>query len=130
MAGVLYIDFANMCGYVGNMDIRARCEPNAPPIKNNINTLHELIFNEYDIYIFLANRNVFLNKCYYKRFKILLLHTSINEVSKNIYSFLNNGLLLHPEDIEEAVKMLDPNITITRAGCLDILEFIEEDGNI
>ena len=101
-----------------------------PPEKNNINTLHELIFNEYDIYIFLANRNVFLNKCYYKRFKILLLHTSINEVSKNIYSFLNNGLLLHPEDIEEAVKMLDPKITITRAGCLDILEFIEEDGNI
>ena len=128
-----------MCGYVGNMDIRARCEPNAPR-KNSIkqfnkcpqkvDTLHELIFNDYDIYYFLVNRNVFLNKCFYNKFKILLLNTSINEVAKNIYSFLNNGLLLQPEDITEAVKMLSPKITITRAGCLDILEFIEEDGSI
>lgn len=128
-----------MCGCTDNMDIRARCEPNAPrknTIKQfnkcgqKINTLYELIFNEYEIYNFLANRNVFLNKCYYKRFKILLLHTSINEVSKNIYSFLNNGLLLHSEDIEDAVNMLHPQITITREGCEDILRYIDDDGSI
>ena len=60
----------------------------------------------------------------------MLLNTSINEVAKNIYSFLNNGLLLDPDDITEAVKMLSPKITITRAECLEIIEFIKEDGNI
>ena len=85
-----------MCLCRDNMDIRACCEPNAPH-KNSIkqfnkcgakiSTLHTLIFNDYDIYKILVKRNDYRNKCVYNKFKKMLLKTSINEVTKNIYSF-------------------------------------------
>ena len=60
----------------------------------------------------------------------MLLKTSINEIAGNIYSFLNNSMLLNTDDIREAVKMLNPNITITRDGCMEIINFIIDDESI
>ena len=130
---------ASMCDCVENMDIRACCEPNNKN-KNSIKqfnkcgqkitTLYTLIFNDYNIYIFLEKRNDILNKEFYNKLKNILLKTNINEVTNNIYVFFNNSMLLTSDDIREAVNMISLKITITHHECEQIINFIIEDESL